>query len=422
MKAAKTFISLIVIAAGCLNSLPLLAQWPVLNGLNDYRPSLLIQSSFEMNASGVNNRFIGGIYYGRFLDDDLKNQNLDRLSEKNNLFAYSFDNRIRFDLPLKECPWGIYLELSSHSLIELRFPRNMFQLAFYGNSGFRDEFVPMNKAAFHQLAFQQIKAGVVKRFRKGERISGVYFGLGFNVGQKLLKFDIPEATFFTRNDGEFLALDMHIGMYRSDSAASGFGRMNGAGMSVDFGYFFDDGKNTLEIRVDDLGFIRWGRQSMHYERDTLCRWDGVMIPNIFDVDEQISNASGLDTNINAFAYSYSKEAFSLMIPMRGSIVYTRGFFKNLLRLKVGLSYRHFSLARPELSFSPSVNIPVCRSLLVIAPTLNYGGYGRLNCGLLIAARIGSSWYIELKSNYLNSLVLPDQWAGLGAFAGITKTF
>jgi hypothetical protein len=438
VKVLKHIIFSAALLAGVLIASPLFSQYkfirfPFSNSSPQYSPNetesnidynhtyLTLNSELSLNSNGITNDFINQFYLGHYLNADLKNQNLDRLKSQNNLIGYYWTTQVQLNIPSKRRGLSYYAAFENHNNAELCFDKNLFQLVFFGNRDFSGQFVSLDKQSYTFLKFQQIKAGIVKTWFGKSYVNVLTAGLGINNGQSLLSFDIPKATFFTQSNAEYISLDMQMNMNRSDTTSSRFGAENGLGLCLDLSYYHREANYSFEIKLDDLGFINWNKHSQQYKKDTSVNFDGIEIANIFDMSsETIQGLSG-DSITDEFGYSDKTSRFTKMIPMLGSINYTRYFWNNRLALSLSIINYHFMHFKPLIRFVPTYNIHIKRSMISISPNIEYGGYGKLNYGLGLSAAVNEKFYIEVRTNYLNGYFDPKHSAGLGGYVSIIKT-
>lgn len=388
----------------------------------DYNHTYIsLNSEFTMNSNGLTNKFINDLYFDHFLDDELKIKNLDRLNSNKNLIGYNWGTQLQMNFRSKRRGLSFYATFENHYYSEITFHKNFFQLLMFGNRDMAGQDVSLDKQSLTLLKFQNIKAGIAKIWFKKYKVNVLTAGLGINNGQSILSYDIPQATFFTHSNAEYITLDMQMNMQRSDPKSSLFGAENGLGMCLDLSFYHRDANSSFEIKMNNLGFIRWNKQSQQYKKDTLISFDGIEILNIFDVNSEDIQGLTLDSIKNEFGFSKETGAFTGMIPMRGSINYTRYVWNNRLALSMTLINYHFMQINPLIRFEPTYCVNINRSLLCIIPSFEYGGYGKFNWGLGISANIRGKFFMEVKTGYLNGYFNPDNSAGLGSYASIIKT-
>lgn len=418
-KTYKSFI--LIVVALCGVSAPGFSQQYYCENIDTGKYFLSLNSSLEFNADGPTNYFATAFYEGRFLDNSMKTTALNRLNTNNNLLAYLFNTDIYLHIPGKKSSISYYAGFENHNLMELSFNKNFFHLFFFGNKTFTGQQLSLDDISLTTLNFQQLKAGISKTWQKNDATYILTAGLGFNNGQSLMKYEIPYGVLFTQHNAEYLDLGMTIGMKRSDTLRTGFGAENGWGFSADLAYVFRDENNIITCQLEDLGFIRWKKNSQRYSKDTLVHFDGFEISNLLDISGETIKGISADSLINEFAFSKTQAAFSEMIPMRIFISYKRYFFKRWLSLTCSFNSYAFSVYRPQVRLTGSVNIPVKNSVVSISPSIEAGGYGRFNCGLGVSAAVNKRFYVELQTSYINSYLFPKKSAGLGGFISIIKT-
>ena len=389
--------------------------------IDENRYYLSLNSELGFNSNKLTNKFAGSFYKGEFLDYSMKTDALNGLNTTYNVLGYLFNTDLYVNIPGKKNNINYYAGFENHNLMELRFNRNFFQLFFFGNNDFTNQFLVLKNLSVNYLNFQQIKAGINKSWQKNNSKHVLTAGIGFNNGQSLQQFELPYGTIYTQKDAEFINIQMELGMKRSDTLNSKFGAENGWGFSADLGYTYQDESNVFQCQLEDIGFIRWKKNSQSYDKDTIVYFDGIEINNLIDISGETISGSSADTILNAFAYAKNNAAFTETIPMKFFLSYKRYFFKRWLSLSVSFNHYFFSLYRPQIRFVPAVNIPVKNSVISISPSIEAGGYGRYNYGLGVSASINKKFYIALQTAYINSYLCPKKSAGLGGFISIIKT-
>jgi hypothetical protein len=438
MKLLKHIIFTVALPALVLMTSPLFSQYkftrfPYNNSSPQYAPAetvtdidynhtyLTLNSEILLNSNGINNDFMNQFYLGHYLNADLKNQNLDRLKPQKNLIGYNWTTQLQVNIPSKKRGISYYAAFENHNDAELCFDKNLFQLVFYGNRDFAGQFVSLDKQSFSSIKYQQIKAGIVKTWFGRSGVSILTAGLGINNGQSLLSFNIPKATFFTQSNAEYISLDMQMNMQRSDTTSSRFGAENGLGFCLDLSYYHREANYSFEIKLDDLGFITWNKHSQQYKKDTSVNFDGIEIANIFNMSSETVKGFNGDSLNDELVYSDKSSRFTKMIPMLGSINYTRYFWNNRLALSLSIINYHFLHINPLIRLVPTFNIAIKRSMISISPDIEYGGYGKLNYGLGLSAAVNEKFFIELRTDYLNGYFDLKHSAGLGGYVSIIKT-
>ncbi len=397
------------------------AQLYPTENINDSKYCLSLNAELEFNSNKVNNSFAYDFYSGRYLDNSKKTTALNRLNATYNLLGYQFHADLYLGIPGKKSNISYYAGFETHSLMELRFNRDFFQLFFFGNKDYTNKFLILRNLSLNYLNFQQIKGGINKTWEKKNARHTLTAGIGFNNGQSLMQYNLPYGTIYTQQDAEFINIQMQLDMKRSDTANSKFGTENGWGLCGDVAYTYRDDKNVFQCQLEDIGFIRWKKYSQCYKKDTVVYFDGIDIHNLVDISGETISGKGADSIVNAFAYSKTCAGFTEMIPLRFYVYYKRYFFNHWLSLAGSFNHYFFTLYRPQIRIIPALNIPLKNAVISIAPSFETGGYGQYNCGLGISAAISDKFFIELQTAYLNAYLNPKKSAGVGGFISIVKT-
>lgn len=403
-------------------ALPCFSQLYFSENIDASRYYLSLNSELGLTSDGLTNHFASAFYKGQFLDHSIKTATLEHLNTGDNLLAYFFNTDLYVNIPDKKHNINYYAGFEHHDLIEAGFSKNFFQLFFFGNKDFTGQNLALGDLTFSRMNFQQIKAGISKTWQKDDAKYTLIAGLGFNNGQSLMKYEIRHGSLFTQEDAEYINLDMNIGMKRSDTLNSKFGAENGWGFSADLAYVYQDENNILQCQLEDIGFIRWKKNSQSYEKDTAIYFDGFELTNLLDISGETIDGISADSLINTFAFSKTQSGFAEMIPLKINISYKRYLCQRWLSLSLSLNSYVFSVYRPQLRFVPSLNIPIKNSIISIAPFAEVGGYSKVNCGLGMSLMVNKKFYIELQTAYVNSYLRPKKSAGVGGFISIIKTF
>jgi hypothetical protein len=375
---------------------------------------LYFYSSLDINANTLTNEFIGDFYKGDILTRDLRNKQSGKLNDGNNIGGYNLEGGLYYFFAPKDFKnkFGYYLGVEEHEFAEINFRKNFFDLIFFGNEPYTDQFVKFDNMKLNVMAWQQIKVGIFKAWHHNGKVNQLGGAFAINLGQKNMCIDVHKGSFFTQKDGEFVALDVDMDIRRTDTSRSGFGSSNGDGVSFDLSYNYTDLKsNEFQIRVSDIGYIRWDRNPDNFNRDTTFRFDGFDV-DIFDLSSPIFNANTGDSILNEIIGSDRLKSYLTWLPLDIHLTYTHYFGGRHFSVMGDLRYKLFSIYRPCITLKPGYKWFLKKSSIGIYPILTYGGYGKFNAGLNLAAQISQKFYIELGTSTINSYIFPGKSAGL----------
>lgn len=408
--------SLLFILFGCGLFTPAFAQKDSIAPFDKGTHHLYFSTTFDLNASSLTNDLIGQYYKGAYLPDELRTRNSNRMND-NNTAGYSLDGGLYYFFAPNHYKgkFGYYIGVEEHSFAEISFRKSFFDLLFFGNEPYSDQFVKFDNMKLNIMAYQQVKAGVFKVFKGKNGMHQLGWAFGFNIGQKNLCIDVRKASLFTQKDGEYVALDMDMDVFKTDSNSEGFGSFNGYGGAMDFSYNYTDLKqHEFQLRLSNLGYIRWDGFPDNFTRDTTVKFDGFEA-DIFDLDQPMFNSDFGDSLTQAIIGSDHQGAYVSKLPLEIDVIYTYYVNGTPFTLTTEAKHRFFSVYKPFISFSPGYRIFIKKSSLNINPIMTYGGYGSWNFGLNMKAQINGRTFLGLGTSTLNSIISPRSSAGLSGF-------
>jgi len=389
---------------------------------------LYFQANFDMNATSLTNEFISDFYMGDFLSTRLREKISARLGDRN-FAGYRMDGGLFYifspgDFRKK---FGYYIGIEEHSLGEIRFGKNLFDLVFFGNESFIDRKLHLDNARMNLMAWQQFKAGIFKTYKNNGNIHQFGFGVALNKGQKHFCVDVHKASFFTQKDAEYVELDLDMDVMRTDTNNSDLLAFNGYGASADLSYNYTDGRNhEFQLRISNIGYIRWDKSPDNFHREKAFRFDGYALPPSYLLnglaDTSFTDAGTyLDSTLQAIYASDRQKAYSVMLPLDVDMIYTYTSPGRHLSVMTQFRCRFFSLYQPYCMLKPGYTWFIKRSSIGIFPVFSIGGYGTFNAGVNISANIGKKFFLEVGTGTLNSLLSPGNSAGLSGTITLFKT-
>jgi hypothetical protein len=247
------------------------------------------------------------------------------------------------------------------------------------------------------------------------------FGLGFIVGQQHLGLDIHQASFFTQEDAEYVALDVDMDVYHTDSNRTGFGAFNGYGIAYDMEYRLWAGEHhQFRFSLTDVGFIRWDRQPDRFTRDTTFRFDGFEV-DLLDFDSPALSNAG-DSLLDELIGPQEKGAYITEMPIDVQAFYRYRFNKTRWSIAALVRHRFNSLYRPYAVLIGGYDLKFNKWGMGFYPEIAYGGYGKLNAGLKLAAKTEKGTYIEIGTSGIDALIAPGSRCGLAASLTFQQRF
>ena len=219
--------------------------------------------SSDLNSNSLNNNFIQKVYRGGYLDNNSKGAVSSALLQQNifgaintyGLNAFLGKDNSRFD-------W--FVGMKNQQYLNASFSKDLFQLLVYGNKEFSGKYASISGAAFNYLKFQEVKLGFI--WKNVDSVGKIGGALSFISGQRLLQYKAIDTNFlYTAPDATQLLYQANFSLAFSDTNNTGLFSSNGSGLSADVfvetPYQSRFGKSRFIITVNNLGFIRWNKNT-----------------------------------------------------------------------------------------------------------------------------------------------------------------
>lgn len=380
--------------------------------------SLLFDGMFNSNA--VNNDFINAFYTGKFIDDDLKTQVSDVLAARNRLganmrtgFTYSIQ-------PSDPRSHRFSFSFFDRRHFNLSFADDLFDVVFYGNKMFAGDTAELGNFRMNALSYQQFRFGWEK---EGDMHHGSY-GFAFSLlsGENNLYLNGCTDGLYTAADGSHLSLPLQLQADITDTSKTGWFAQNGMGLSTDLFYEmpYMAGKKPgrITFALTDLGFIRWSKNSLHYEIDSAYYFDGVTVDDLMNIDSNAFSPTNtediLDRNSDVNSWFYVTR-----IPCTLDI-HTNTQYGRQFAVEKGFNYFFNTSASPYFYLKFHFTLGRKRNIR-FSYTTGYGGYGRFHSGAEANIAVTSKCSVHVLDDYLFSGIAQISY-GKGLFLKLIRKF
>ncbi len=381
-----------------------------------------IGGDYDLNSNAFTNTFVSKFYKGGYIDNDLKNSVLKRIKNENRIggnFNYGIYAAIKLDSfnPKKEI--SFFFSVRDRFHIDAQFSKDLYKVGFYGNAQYAGKTANFNDFSLNLIRYQQIQIGLFSSKLDSAARWGI--GISFLKGEQYLSIAAKKAELYTSEDGQYIDFNTELFVAKSDTARKGFGAFNGLGSSVDI--FFEApfqtrfGVSKLRVSVADIGFIHFNNQTLKLKQDSLFQYTGFKVNSFYDLQDSTMGGTSTDSVINAVA-PFKKESFSATLPAVFDLNYET-HFSNYFHLIEGI--RYVFNANYKMLFYVKGNF-YFNSKFMLSATFAYGGYGILNYGLGINAKLGKGFVVHAGSNNIEGYISPKKTGGQGAFISMIKQF
>jgi len=387
------------------------------------KASLSFQTNFMVTSSSITNNFFNAYNNGDFITNELKNDVIESLDDKN-LLGTMNNQKLSYFFTLDSTYLGkrngMFVSVENHNLTEIRFTDTFFKLFFNGNKEYEGKSANLDKMRFNSLSYQQLKIGffTTKKNTSGNSIIGGAFA--FNKGQNHLFVDFNNASFYTAQYGEYIDLEVDSKISMSDTSANDLLAFNGYGASFDLFYKYKSANNhSFSVEVSNIGFIRWKNESFISTLDTTFHHKGWYVEDLFDFNSLIFQERLNDSLIDNFIYKRDEKGYISMIPLSIKLTYIRNIIPEKFDIEFTLHHLFFTAYKPYFLVQPKLHVT---RTLKLGASVSYGGYGNMNAGLEMVLSFQNKFYLKTGSRIINGLAFPALSSGLNYFIQFDKFF
>lgn len=381
--------------------------------VNEY--SLLRISSMNYYSSNrFDNAFVDKFLFGGNIDQELKDQNFDRLKGVNSIGGEAeqrIDSYTPTIHPFKRERYGLMLSFSDNHFLSAGIPKDAYELAMYGNAKHVGDTMNLSYAHLQYQHYQKLSAG----FYDKKTMSSIQ--LSFVTGSKAFDFYSSSAFLSTNPGADSLELSLH-GQGFSTQKFNPYLAFQGTGFSVDLSYNFmfssKQGKRQIvNFRVGNIGGIFWNKHSQHFMVDSITQYTGFNVNDFIGKDSSDRTWNFQDTLGILKRNARYGEALPLELSIDKLADLQGGKLQAIFGFKAILTqdYRPYFYAgayyQPTKSFSGSTY-------------LSYGGFAGFRWGLYLNYRVAAKFFISVGTADMIGNISKNY--GFGRSANISAAF
>lgn len=381
-----------------------------------------IIGDYDINSNAITNAFTKRFYTGGYIDNDLKNSVLKRIKNSNRVGG-NINTGIYYAFKLnpldQQNKISLFFSLRDRAHFDAAFSKDLFKIGFYGNSQYAGTTANLSNFNINLIRYQQIQAGVFSAKLDSAARWGI--GISFLKGEQYLSVLAKKAELFTSVDGQYINLNTELTAEQSDTANKGIGAFNGYGASIDL-YFeapFQTrfGTSKINVSVSDLGAIRFNKETLTVDQDSMLHFSGFQINSIYDLQDSTFASRSKDSIKNTIA-PFKKQAHAVTLPSVFNLTFETRFNKYFL-LTEGIRYVFNGNYKLLVFLKGDFKI---KSKVILSTTFGYGGYGTFNYGLGVSAKLFKNIVIRAGSNNIEGFISPKNTTGQGAYVSLIKNF
>ena len=260
--------------------------------------SISINAEYELGSNGLKNDLMNKFLYGGYIDKATKDN-----SDKNMNALNVAGGTINSDISVffgRNHRYSYLIGIKNQILFNSSFTQDAYQLAFYGNKPYLGETKKLGGTSLNYLHFQELKAGFI--WHRVDSNAKIGASISLLKGYQLFNIRAREGSaLYTNNDGTELQFTTNFNMAVSDTTKRrNFFDFAGIGASADI--FFETpykgklGKGSvLTVNANNIGFIHWTDNSVQYRSDSVIKYSGYQINNLFDLKDSTLSSINRDT-------------------------------------------------------------------------------------------------------------------------------
>jgi hypothetical protein len=380
------------------------------------------ESIIHSGANTLTNKDFFRLRQGGYLTADEINNLEGKLRNENIVGGYySFDlvnmQRLR---SLKGRPDTLFLvsAMGYHQFQEALIPKAAAQLALHGNLQFEGMTVDLAPFRYQMQKYHQWKLGLMQVTTRSSGQFYAGFTAGINLGMQQMSIDVKEATLYTAPFGEYLSLESSIHFSRSAPEPFSVTDINGIGPALDFFYaWIPSGKGPqIAISFTQLGFIMWNKESYSYHRDTVMKFEGMIVDNLFNMDDSWNDNLSLDTLDRLFHRVGEPHRHYSSLPITINLSVRQPLNHFPMAIRTSFIYKHQTLMKPMLEMALEWNAGKSTE---ISRSLYIGGYNGVCGGWKIRYTTKNALKIWLGSHDLYQTLSGNTKVSLHVYAGIS---
>lgn len=367
--------------------------------------SIKIDYGFNALSSHLNYPFARDFYTGKFIPDDLIQQNEERLHPLNQI---GFESRGELTLSLGSKTVNpsknkqALVSIRSKGVLGAKYPPNSWSLLMNGNGPYEDVTLDLSKTGFRNLHWYEVMYGENIIMHQGK--STLHWGVNALILNRFQALNLSQASLFTAPEGQYI--DVVAQGSRASMRSPGIG----IGAEITYGLKLND-QQVIQYYLTDFGISIMGTD--RYQIDTGFRFSGFYVTQPADIvsGEQWQQKS--DSLIEGLTGEKTTPK-PVILPSKIGVQYLFTFNENH-GLAVELNYRYISYALPLFQITHHTLI---RNALSVNTGIGYGGWGGFQWNES-ATFHGKKTSIQVAFGGFQSIVsekLPFQFSGrIGVF-------
>ncbi len=378
-----------------------------------------INGAYLFNSTGLNSSFGNAFGFGGFIDKEIKENNLNQMPNRFKAFSnYHYEinflaGRERLIKNEHLFRWGF--RISREDYLDGESNKEFFRFLTEGNAPFAGQWIRGEKITIQSMRYDRFMFEL--QGRKKTKISflgesgNLYYGaaLGLVLGERFSRLELNRFNLFTEEAGTYIDLEVDGNLSRTPPLNRGEIKINAAGAAIDFNMGFMGQKQQINLRVRNLGFMRFGNNFTEYSADASIRFEG------------LKYSSGSEFNFDGLTDSLINQLNADSI---------KGGKTQMLPLQLAINYAYKLNDRSQINFEIGTRLFYLPTIFFAANYMRRSGtilyYGGLSTGNMDLYNINAGIIIPIKNiiqiqghvTGIESLISPETMRGFGVRVGV----
>ncbi len=368
---------------------------------------------YGVEANHLPQSFLNKFIFGGSIDASLKDRTFAALGGQNSLFFQS-SYGASWTSGMRSAGPGyrrMGLAIAREHRTALRFPAELFALAFYGNATAENSGEAFGPAKGYLYAGNRIAAWIERGNRDTRHPWSLRYGASLMQINRFWKLDLPSGQVKTTPFSNETLLDTELDIYFSDTLNNAAFGTDGWGLTADFDFSIDWKGWKWHASLRDLGILLASDKAIHLSRHASKYYEGVDIATAFGNDGSFSFSFEEDSLFSTLDVNVENTSFRMISPALISVFTQRRLGR--WDMSFGLRYRYLSYPLPL--FHASVGYEDKAVGMHYWAILYYGGSGSPNLGMGLRKTLGKKAFVYLGSDHLLSPLFSNNLGGLSSF-------
>lgn len=373
-------------------------------------------SLLEAGSDALPSAFVNRLLTSGTITQSVKDQGFDYLA-RDNFAGYQWRSGVGYQ---RKCEKSRYLDfwwvtMETRSQIMSTFSRDLYGLILYGNARYEDE-VAVLSGTLHSLATHAIAVGGQTAMPLGNGKLSLNAGIRAIQGKSGQAAEIS-GQLYTAPNGAYLEGNFNGAYFQTDTAAPGITTVAGLGWGGQLGVQWEGKRWAWGAQWSLLEAMDWQESHVNYQFHVNEQYEGVSLVDVLQ-GETASSA-----NIEDYVDTVS----GAVAGARTSVVTIQVAHKSG-PWRLALGARHiYQAGRVDYSadWGWQGQLVLVRTMSKgwqLQGDISVGGWAPFNVGMAVQKKFPFGLMVQLGSNHVASLVLPQQLPGTSYHALVGFAF